>query len=76
MNELPTAGCVTVTTLSEVLDLGIQALSGVFPKSFSVNVPAGPLKLVKCGACGLVQLPHNYDPSQTPLVGAERDEGA
>ena len=47
--------------LAPVLDLGMQALTGVFPKSSSENVPAGPLRLVKCGNCGLVQLAHNYD---------------
>jgi GDP-mannose 4,6-dehydratase len=47
--------------LTGVLDLGMQALTGVFPKSSSEDVPAGPLRLVKCGGCGLVQLEHNYD---------------
>lgn len=44
-----------------VLDLGMQALTGIFPKTRSENVPAGPLALVKCQECGLVQLQHNYD---------------
>ena len=46
--------------LTPVLDLGLQALTGVFPKTRTENVPAGPLALVKCGDCGLVQLEHNY----------------
>jgi len=47
------------------LDLGIQALTGVFPKSKSQRVTSGPLILVKCvggdEVCGLVQLQHSYD---------------
>lgn len=47
--------------LREVLGVGEQALTGIFPKSRDTEVPGGPLKLVKCGDCGLVQLAHNYD---------------
>jgi hypothetical protein len=50
--------------LVEVLDLGTQALTGVFPKSREQTVAAGPLKLVKCtgraDVCGLLQLQHTY----------------
>jgi hypothetical protein len=48
-------------SLVEALDLGMQALTGVFPKTRDVNIPAGPLKLVQCQHCKLVQLAHNYD---------------
>ena len=48
------------TQLAEVLDLGTQTLTGVFPKSRAQEVTAGPLKLVKCtgddDVCGLLQL--------------------
>jgi plasmid maintenance system antidote protein VapI len=50
--------------LVEVLDVGVQTLTGVFPKSRTETVTAGPLKLVKCmgdGVCGLLQLQHSYD---------------
>jgi hypothetical protein len=51
--------------LVEVLDVGVQTLTGVFPKSRGEAITAGPLKLVKCtGAgetCGLLQLQHSYD---------------
>jgi NDP-4-keto-2,6-dideoxyhexose 3-C-methyltransferase len=51
--------------LVEVLDLGAQTLTGVFPKSRSERITAGPLQLVKCmgaeTACGLLQLQHSYD---------------
>jgi hypothetical protein len=48
-------------TLAPILNLGDLALTGVFPKADSPPVPAGPLRLVRCSACGLVQLAHNYD---------------
>ncbi len=51
--------------LVEVLDLGVQALTGVFPRSPTEAVTSGPLKLVKCmgdvAVCGLVQLQHTYE---------------
>jgi hypothetical protein len=47
--------------LTDVLDLGEHALTGVFPKSASENVPKGPLCLCICDSCKLVQLRHNYD---------------
>ncbi len=53
--------------LVEVLDLGTQTLTGVFPQSRSQNVTKGPLQLVKCmgaDACGLLQLQHSYDHSE------------
>lgn len=53
--------------LIEVLDLGVQALTGVFPQSRSQHVTKGPLQLVKCtggDACGLLQLRHTCDLSE------------
>jgi NDP-4-keto-2,6-dideoxyhexose 3-C-methyltransferase len=51
--------------LDQVLDLGKQALTGVFPRSKDTSVTRGPLRLVKCSvgdaACGLLQLEHSYD---------------
>jgi NDP-4-keto-2,6-dideoxyhexose 3-C-methyltransferase len=53
------------TQLVEVLDLGVQTLTGVFPRTRAQEVTAGPLKLVKCtgkdDVCGLLQLQHTYD---------------
>jgi len=51
-------------TLLEVLDLGEQALTGVFPRSRDEAVPSAPLVLVKCSpdGCGLVQLRDTVDP--------------
>ncbi|WP_344919995.1 class I SAM-dependent methyltransferase [Streptosporangium oxazolinicum] len=50
-------------TLLPVLDLGTQALTGVFPASLDQVVPTAPLELVKCSpdGCGLVQLRHTAD---------------
>lgn len=51
--------------LEEVLDLGEQTLTGVFPKSKDEPITRGPLRLVKCtgndDCCGLLQLAHSYD---------------
>jgi NDP-4-keto-2,6-dideoxyhexose 3-C-methyltransferase len=55
--------------LDPILDLGFQALSGIFPRQENQHVPSGPLQLVKCHedsrgeSCGLVQLAHTYDPN-------------
>ncbi len=51
--------------LKPVVNLGRQALTGLFPLEHEV-VPKGPLELVRCvksnsNNCGLVQLNHNYD---------------
>ena len=49
------------THLVSVLDLGIHALSGVFPKRAEEPVTEGPLALVWCPDSGLLQLSHSYD---------------
>lgn len=52
------------TDLEDVLDLGVQALTGVFPRTRSEDVTRGPLRLARCNgtdACGLLQLRHSYD---------------
>jgi hypothetical protein len=46
--------------LLPVLDLGRQALTGVFPKDASEPVTTGPLQLVWCRECTLLQLAHSY----------------
>ena len=50
--------------LVTVLDLGDQALTGVFPKRPDELVTTGPLELVWCSSCTLLQLAHSYDPSE------------
>jgi NDP-4-keto-2,6-dideoxyhexose 3-C-methyltransferase len=47
-----------------VLDLGEQALTGVFPRTKDAKITRGPLRLVRCigeDTCGLLQLQHSYD---------------
>jgi len=51
--------------LADVLSLGRQTLTGVFPKSKTQEVLAGPLDLVRClpgghETCGLLQMRHSY----------------
>ena len=54
-------------TLIPLLDLGEQALTGVFPLSPADPVSMGPLALCRCdslasaNACGLVQLENSFD---------------
>jgi NDP-4-keto-2,6-dideoxyhexose 3-C-methyltransferase len=53
-------------TLLDVVDLGEQTLTGVFPASPAQAISRGPIVLVKCvesdskSACGLLQLKHSY----------------
>jgi C-methyltransferase C-terminal domain/Putative zinc binding domain/Methyltransferase domain len=49
------------TTLLPVLDLGRQAMTGIFPKSAADAVTVGPLQLVWCPDSGLLQLGHSYN---------------
>jgi len=49
------------THLIPVLDLGDQALTGVFPKSPTEAITSGPLRLVWAPNSGLLQLAHSYD---------------
>ncbi len=55
------------TNLKSIVDLGMQNLTGIFPKK-NQEVESGPLELVKCVSeeenlfvCGLVQLRHSFD---------------
>ncbi len=50
--------------LVPVLSLGNQALTGVFPKKATDSVTVGPLELVWCPSCGLLQLKHSYESSE------------
>lgn len=47
--------------LVPVLDLGNQALTGLFPQSVSDPVTTGHLKLLWCRDCTLLQLAHSYN---------------
>lgn len=47
--------------LVSVLNLGIQRLTGVFPRSRDEHITSGPLELVWCPDSGLLQLAHSYE---------------
>lgn len=51
------------STLDRVLSLGEFRYTGLFPRP-GESVGGGPLSLVSCGTCGLVQLEHRYDPEE------------
>lgn len=46
--------------LTTVLSLGEQYLTGVFPKNTDNKITKGPLDLVWCENCGLLQMKHSY----------------
>lgn len=48
-------------TLVPILDLGEQALTGVFPRDEREEVTTGPLRLVWSPDSSLLQLAHSYD---------------
>lgn len=48
------------TNLIHVLSLGEQALTGVFPHTTREKVSKGPLDLVWCSDCGLLQMKQSY----------------
>jgi hypothetical protein len=50
--------------LVPVLSLGIQKLTGVFPRTRDAQLTEGPLELVWCPDSGLLQLSHSYDPEE------------
>lgn len=53
--------------LVEVMSVGVQALTGVFPSSPMEKITSGPVDLLQCLpslGCGLVQLKQSYDLSE------------
>jgi hypothetical protein len=46
--------------LAVILELGNQPLSGVFPSTDQAEPLEGPLTILKCNKCSLVQLAHDY----------------
>ena len=50
--------------LVSVLNIGHQALTGVFPKSRDDAITNGPLELVWCPDSGLLQLAHSFEASE------------
>ena len=60
MSELTKCRVCRNGNFYEILDLGVQPLSGVFPAVGEPESTSGPLKLKRCNDCGLVQLGHSY----------------
>jgi hypothetical protein len=52
------------TKLINVLSLGNQYLTGVFPKTVSEKITKGPLDMVWCRNCSLLQMKQSYNPDE------------
>jgi len=63
MTEIVKCRVCKSNQLRHVLSLGEQALTGVFPMP-GETVPSGPLDLVWCQKCTLLQLKQSYSPSE------------
>ncbi|OQW46775.1 MAG: methyltransferase [Proteobacteria bacterium SG_bin7] len=64
-NEIKSCRICGSQNLETILNLGDQALTGVFPKTKKQKVGVMPLELVKCmGNCDLVQLKHTGNLSE------------
>ena len=50
--------------LEQVLSLGEQSLTGVFPKNINDKITTGPVDMVWCKNCGLLQLKQSYSLSE------------
>ncbi len=60
-NEIESCRISGSKNLITVLDLGLQSLTGVFPRKIDTPITEGPLQLVWCPDSGLLQLRHSYD---------------
>lgn len=52
------------TNLEDILNLGNQDMTGIFPRNISSKISSGNLKLARCQNCNLVQLKHSFDPNE------------
>ena len=59
-NEIKKCRICESANLTTVLSLGEQYLTGVFPKTKENNITKGPLDLVWCKDCGLLQMKQSY----------------
>lgn len=50
------------SNLDPVLDLGLQNLTGIFPKKNEADPITSPLSVIYCHECKLVQLEHSVNP--------------
>jgi hypothetical protein len=62
INEISHCRVCDSTDLVNILSLGEQALTGVFPGVDEADPERGPLELIKCEGCSLVQLRHSFNP--------------
>jgi cyclopropane fatty-acyl-phospholipid synthase-like methyltransferase len=49
--------------LKHAFDMGVQKLTGIFPKSKMEKIPEGSLALIFCENCNLLQLLNSFDPN-------------
>lgn len=63
-NEIKKCRICKNTHLITVLSLGEQYLTGVFPKSLKEKISKGPLDVVWCPKCGLLQMKQSYSLSE------------
>ena len=50
--------------LKNAFDIGMQNLTGVFPKSRNEKILKGSLAMVFCQNCSLLQLKNSFDPKK------------
>ncbi len=60
-NEIGNCRICKGNNFEQIIDLGDQAFTGIFPKTPEDEVPTGKLVLIKCKKCGLVQLQHTFN---------------
>lgn len=59
--EISTCRVCGCRDMTNVVSLGEQSLTGVFPRNPDAQLTKGPLDLVLCGACSLLQLRQSYN---------------
>jgi hypothetical protein len=64
MAELRNCRICGATSFLEIINLGSQPLSGVFPAPGDPVSTSGPLRLLRCSSCNLVQLGDTYAQSE------------
>jgi len=52
-----------ISSYELILDLGVQALTGVFPRP-GENIEKAPITVIRCPHCGLVQLLETVEPTK------------
>lgn len=67
MAELKNCRICGASSFLEIINLGSQPLSGVFPAPGDPISTSGPLRLLRCSSCMLVQLGDTY--AQTEMYG-------